>query len=151
MYWYDGGQTIPRDLVGGLRIGQSGALMIGEKAVAYSSGDYGGSVRLDKNDIAPPEVEFRRTSGRGGHFGEWIAAVQGGEPAVSNFPDYAGPLTESILLGNFAVWAAAGEGPGKECEGPKVLWDAKNLKCTNIEGLEPMVKPTYREGHVLDV
>ena len=23
---------------------------------------------------------------------------------MSNFPDYAGPLTETILLGNLAVW-----------------------------------------------
>ena len=29
---------------------------------------------------------------------------------MSNFPDYAGPLTETILLGNLAVWAAPDAG-----------------------------------------
>ena len=41
---------------------------------------------------------------------------------MSNFPDYAGGLTETILLGNLAVWVAAS---GK---GEKVEWDAKNLQ-----------------------
>ena len=40
---------------------------------------------------------------------------------MSNFPNYAGGLTETMLLGNLAVWAAA---TGK---GQRVEWDAKNL------------------------
>ena len=59
---------------------------------------------------------------------------------MSNFPDYAGPLTEVMLLGNLAVWSGA-----------KVQWDAANLKVTNINGLESMIKPTYRAGYTLDV
>ena len=39
------------------------------------------------------------------------------KPAMSNFPDYAGPLTETILLGNLAVWKRG-----------RVEWDPKNLK-----------------------
>ena len=81
-----------------------------------------------------------------GHYQEWIRAIKGGEPAKSNFPDYAGALTETILLGNLAVWVADKE---KE-KGEKVLWDAENLKCTNIAGLEPIIKPTYRAGYTLD-
>ena len=99
-----------------------------------------------------PEVEYRKPlSGPGAHFREWVQAIRGGEPAMSNFPDYAGPLTETILLGNLAVWVAAGEGPGKECEGEKVMWDAKNMKSTNVAGLEEIVKPVYRAGYTLDV
>ena len=64
---------------------------------------------------------------------------------MSNFPDYAGGLTETILLGNLAVWVAA---TGK---GEKVEWDAKNLKSTNIAGLETIIKPIYRPGYTLDV
>ena len=33
---------------------------------------------------------------------EWIQAIKGGDPAVSNF-DYSGPLTEFILSGNVAT------------------------------------------------
>ena len=36
---------------------------------------------------------------------------------MSNFPDYAGPLIETILLGNLAVWKRG-----------RVEWDPKNLK-----------------------
>ena len=63
---------------------------------------------------------------------------------MSNFPDYSGPLTEMVLVGNLAVWAAASG------QGEKVLWDAKNMKCTNVSGLESLIKPTYRAGYTLD-
>ena len=60
-------------------------------------------------------------------------------------PNYAGPLTETILLGNLAVWAAKEAGsPGK-----KIEWDAKNLKPTNAPEVELVVTPTYREGYDL--
>ncbi len=65
---------------------------------------------------------------------------------MSNFPDYASPLTETVLLGNLAVWAAHEPGAG-----PKVDWDAKNLKATGAEELEALVKPEYRGDYVLDV
>ena len=49
-----------------------------------------------------------------------------------------------VLLGNLAVWVAA---TGK---GEKIEWDAKNMKCTNVTGLESIIKPTYRAGYTLD-
>ena len=50
-------------------------------------------------------------------------------------------MTETILLGNLAVWlAAAGEGE-------KIEWDAKNLAVKNIPGLEPLIKREYRQGY----
>jgi hypothetical protein len=48
------------------------------------------------------------------------------------------------LLGNLAVWVAA-TGTGERIE-----WDAQNMKCTNIAGLESLVKPIYRAGYALD-
>jgi hypothetical protein len=75
----------------------------------------------------------------------------------SNFIDRAGPLTETILLGNLAVWAAAKGGAGGEMGewGEKVEWDAKNLKVTNLAslktpGVADLIKPKYREGYRLD-
>ena len=65
--------------------------------------------------------------------------------ARSNFADYSGPLTETILLGNLALWAAPEAGsPGK-----KIDWDAKNLKPTNAPEVENIVKTEYREGYKL--
>jgi hypothetical protein len=74
---------------------------------------------------------------------EFVECIKSGEQATSNFPDYAGPLTETILLGNLAVWVAP-EGKGK-----KVQWDAKSMTVKNITGLEKIVKPPYREGYTL--
>ena len=87
-----------------------------------------------------PEVDYVRSPG---HFAEWVRAIKGGEPAMSNFPDYAGPLTETILLGNLAVWAAA---TGK---GEKLEWDPKELKVKNVPGLETIIQPVYRPGYSL--
>ncbi len=58
---------------------------------------------------------------------------------MSNFPDYAGPLTEVVLLGNLSVWC-----------GKKVEWDGANMNATNVHGLESMIKPTYRNGYTLE-
>ncbi len=62
---------------------------------------------------------------------------------MSNFTDYAGPLTETILLGNLAVWAAA---TGK---GEKLEWDPKALTVKNQSGLETIIQPVYRPGYSL--
>ena len=62
---------------------------------------------------------------------------------MSNFADYAGPLTETILLGNLAVWMAA------TGDGEKIEWDPKELKVKNIPGLETIIQPEYRPGYSL--
>ena len=114
-------------------------MLVGEKAKIYSPDDYG--ARFDYlGDVNPPELEFVRSPG---HFAEWVRAIKGGEKAMSNFSDYAGPLTETILLGNLAVWVAA---TGK---GEKVEWDPKDLKVKNISGLEEFIQPNYRAGYSL--
>ncbi|MBN2295037.1 MAG: gfo/Idh/MocA family oxidoreductase, partial [Pirellulales bacterium] len=138
--WYDGGKLPPAEVIEGLlkkgeKLSSSGSLIIGEKGKLFSPNDYGAKFELV--GIDKPKVEYEKSPG---HFAEWIRAIKGGKQAMSNFKDYAGPLTETILLGNLAVWA----------DGPKVEWDAKNMKVTNMSGLEEIVKPVYRKGYVLD-
>jgi len=142
MVWYDGGRLPSRELLRGRKPTISGSLIIGDKASMYAKGDYAEQGIEFIGDVSVPEVKFVESPG---HVEEWIRAIRGGEPAMSNFADFAGPLTETILLGNLAVWAADKEGLG-----PKVEWDAKNLKSTNVTGLETIVKPVYREGYTLD-
>ena len=67
--------------------------------------------------------EFLASSDRPAVKVKWY---DGGPAAVSNFPDYAGPLTETILLGNLAVWAA----DTADVVGKKIEWDAKKLVAT---------------------
>jgi hypothetical protein len=55
---------------------------------------------------------------------------------MSNFPNYSGPLTETILLGNLAVYKRG-----------KVEWDPVSLKPLNDASLAKIVRPDYRDGY----
>ncbi len=131
------GKEIPSKKV---KMKASGMVIVGEKGKLYSADDYGGNNVLIGDIQKPEHVEYVKSPG---HFKEFALAIKGGPPAMSNFPDYAGPLSETILLGNLAVWAAA-SGQGKKLE-----WDAKNLKATNAPEVDPIIKATYREGYSL--
>jgi predicted dehydrogenase len=158
LYWYDGGQIPGGDVLKGMKAvykkeikdarerGQnflgSGCIVIGDKSTLFVPGDYAERGQKLSDDQPLPEVTYTESPG---HFEEWIRAIRGGEPAMSNFQNYAGGLTETILLGNLAVWVA------DKGKGEKVEWDAKNMKSTNISDLEKIIKPTYRPGYTLDV
>ena len=129
LVWYDGGKLPPKELLGGREPSpKGGSLAIGERGILLND------QLLDGGE--PVDVEFPRSPG---HFEEWIRAIKTGEPAMSNFPDYAGPLTEAMLVGNLSIWC-----------GEKVEWDAANMQVTNVPGLEPLIKPVYRKGYTLD-
>lgn len=88
-----------------------------------------------------------------GHYLQWVnTCLKGYGNAVtsSNF-DYAGPFTESILMGNLALRSynvrQAQQGgdpsyPGRK----KLLWDAKNMKITNFDEANQFVKRAYSSG-----
>jgi predicted dehydrogenase len=132
--WYDGGKKPNIELLEGEKMANSGSLIVGDKGKLYSPDDYGGSYKL-LGGVTEPKVEYPNSPG---HFTEFAKAIKGGPVAMSNFTDYAGPLTETILLGNLAVWA-----------GKKVEWDAKELKAKNAPEVMEIVKPTYRKGWTL--
>jgi len=142
LFWYDGGKRPDKELFQGKPISKSGCLVIGDRETFYGPGDYCEQDLHLLGGTEFPEVEWVESPG---HFAEWIRAIKGGEPAVSNFATYAGGLTETMLLGNLAVWVA------DKGKGEKVEWDAKNLKSTNVSGLESIIKPTYPAGYTLDV
>jgi hypothetical protein len=130
LFWYDGGKLPSVELCGGATPGKGGGcLVIGDKGRMFNGSLSGGAKSLD--------VKFPESPG---HFAEWVRAIKGGEPAMSNFPNYAGPLAETVLLGNLAIWA-----------GQKVEWDVAAMRSTNVKGLESLIKPTYRPGYTLDV
>jgi len=141
MTWYDGGQLPPRSLFTGGKfidlvidkVPDSGCLIIGDKNRLYTTGDYGGGGRWIDGDPTIT-VTFPESPG---HFEEFIRAIKGGEPAMSNFPNYSGPLTETILLGNLAVWA----------DGKKIEWDAKKLRPKNAPEVAHIVRGKYRSGY----
>src|SRR5690606_21573836 len=86
--------------------------------------------------VPAPEIEFEKSPG---HFKEFHQAITGErDAAVSNFAKYAGPLTETILLGNLAVYDAASG------EGRKIEWDAEKMQAVNAPEVQHLVKKEYR-------
>ena len=113
--------------------------MIGEKGKLYAPGDSGDDWRLLPRNkfegFKGPDQWIPRSPG---HHKEWIIACKGGPAAMSNF-NYAGPLTEMVVLGNAAMRV-----PGRKLE-----WDAENLKVTNVPEANQYVKREYRAGWTL--
>jgi predicted dehydrogenase len=146
---------------------KSGCLVVGDKGWLLAPGDYASS-DLYMAQEERPTVDYPRSPG---HFVEWVNAIKGEGKAMSNFVDYASGLTETVLLGNLAVWAAAGdqgalrsaktekgrgEAPGRDqvaseqgVTGKKIMWDAKNLTATNAPEVAHIVKPEFHNGYQL--
>jgi predicted dehydrogenase len=136
LYWYDGGNLPPQELfTDGVRRGQGGSLIVGDKGKLYADGDYGENYRLFAG-ATEPKVEFKESPG---HVEEWIKAIRGGERASSDFAEHASALTETVLLGNLSVWC-----------GKRVEWDSENMKAKDMPELDAIIKPTYREGYSLE-
>jgi predicted dehydrogenase len=145
MYWYDGGNVPPSELfkevtleveIDGKKVPAptpSGALFVGDKAKMYAAGDYA-DLGIQTIGAEEMDVEYPKSPG---HEKEWFIAMHDpGQPAMSNFPDYSGPLTETILLGNLAVWKRG-----------RVEWDPVNLKPINDPSLARIVRTEYRDGY----
>ncbi len=149
MVWYDGGNRLPKELAPkellpeSGEVPESGSLIIGEKGKLYTPGDYGGGGHI-VDGVEMATVNFPESKG---HWPDFITAIRGGQRNMANFPDYAGPLAETILLGNLAVW------PAWKGEGEKILWDAKNLKVKNgrdvADQVAQIIRPNYRSGYRL--
>ncbi|MFZ4507136.1 MAG: Gfo/Idh/MocA family protein [Fimbriimonas sp.] len=136
--WYDGGKQPPQELAPGVKYQGNGSLMVFENATIYSPGEYGGSaVIVGGGEL--PNIEFEKSPG---HMQEFARAIKGGPAAHSNFVEYAGPLTEMMLVGNLGVWA----------DGPRLKWDAKRNR---IQGgskeYDRLIKPEYRAGWSLSM
>ncbi|MBN8456552.1 MAG: Gfo/Idh/MocA family oxidoreductase [Verrucomicrobia bacterium] len=137
LVWYDGGLRPPRpaDLPDHIEMGDNGLLVMGENG--YILGDR-----------VFPESRAREAAGipssippSPGHYEEWINACKGGPPAGSNF-DWAGPLTESVLLGNIALRHELRQ----DLTRFKLLWDSPALRFTNLDKANPFLRRTYRQG-----
>src|SRR5262249_22032050 len=85
--WHAGRLQPPAERGPGEPVGLNGRMVVGEKGRMLFTGRY----KLLGN-IEEPQVKMVESPG---HFVEFVRAIRGGPPAMSNFPDYAGPLTET--------------------------------------------------------
>ena len=157
--WHDGGllperpnELAPDELMGN---GSSGVILEGTKGKLMHD-TYASNPRLlpltrNEQETFPDETLTRvKTS----HNMDWINAIKEGRQPSSPFTK-AGPLTETVLMGNLAVRAYDYRKPMPTKKNPnnyerpgrtKLLWDGPNMQITNLPELNFMVGRAYREG-----
>jgi len=139
LHWYDGGIKPPKpDELGDQELAAEGMLFVGDTGKILC-GFMGEDPRLIPDSameaFEPPPPTLPRSIG---HDEEWIAACKGGEAAAANF-EFAGRVTETILLGNAALRA-----------GKTLQWDADAFAVTNHEDANALLHMPYRDGWSLE-
>jgi len=91
--------------------------------------------------------------GTDGHQQQWVKACKEGFGAYTSSPfDAAGPLTETVIMGNLAVRSHAYRVPNADGKGfsypgrKQLLWDGKNMEITNFDVANQFVTRDYRKG-----
>ena len=80
-----------------------------------------------------------------GHQQNWVKAIKEDGNTTSAF-DFAGPLTEAILMGNLAI-RSYNLKEGRSYPGRKQLqWNGADMQITNFEPANQFVKRDYRNG-----
>lgn len=135
--WYDGGLRPPRpqELEEDQLMGENGRLLVGDAGMILGNRIIPESRRRDVADV--PKTLPRSP----GHYKEWIDACKGGPAGGSNF-DWAGPLAETVLLGNVALRLKL----RKELTRTKLLWDPNAFRFSNMEEANQYLRRDYREG-----
>jgi predicted dehydrogenase len=171
LHWMDGGiqperpdELGPNEKMGD---GGNGVIFAGTKGKMMCD-TYGENARLlplsRNKEINTPVTIERVAGGAGGHYKQWVEACIAGYNSketkhLSSPFSIAGPLTETVLMGNLAIRsydvrkprpADAGkfDYPGR---GIKLLWDGPNMKITNFDEANQFVKRNYRSGWSLGI
>ena len=137
LVWSDGGIRPPRPegLPDGKQMGAGGCLLVGDKGFILGNEVYPESRAKRVRDL--PKSIPRCDD----HYWEWLRACKNGPPAGSNF-DWAGPLAESVLLGNVALRLQLRE----DLTLFPLRWDSHNLRFTNLDEANHFLRPDYRAG-----
>ena len=133
--WYDGDQRPSKEITGPVlgdrQLPDQGSLFLGEKG-ALLLPHVAAPELLPAKDFADyPRPRLEEIN----HWHHFVNAVRG-EGATSAHFGYAGPLTESVLLGGVATHV-----PNQSLE-----WDAAGLKFKNVSDANRLVRRPYRQG-----
>ena len=102
-------------------IGEAGSLLLPHAAgpQLFPGSEFKGYSR--------PEIAPRN------HYHHWVDACRGEAKTAAGF-DYAGPLTETVLLGTVAL----------RCPDKELAWDAREMKITNRPEANQYLRRSYR-------
>ena len=132
--WRDGGLMPPRELAqlpDGVDLPGAGSIFIGENGVMVLP-------HVGKPSLYPQSkfADFVMPVVAGtSHWHDWVDAAIAGKKTTDGF-DYAGPLSETVQLGNIAARL-----PGQRLE-----WDTTTLKFTNNDTANALLTKNYRKG-----
>ncbi len=118
---------------------------------------------LQENANHIPEKYARVPGDMDGHWWQWIDASiagYGNKEVSSPFEGYAGPLTETVLLGNLLLRSfnlrekvkrsdpVYGTMEGYKYSGryKALTWDGINMRVTNFESANQFIRRNYRKG-----
>ena len=132
--WYDGGR-LPNPALAklppGVELAKAGSIFIGE-----------GGVLMQPHVAMPQLFPVEKFSGftiekqpASNHYHAWVDAALTGTETSDNF-EYAGPLTEAVLLGNVAT----------RIPGVKLEWDSAAMRLPGHPEAERFLRRSYREG-----
>ena len=138
--WYDGDQRPPQQIQDAAKIikgskeyglPDQGSIFLGTKGIMILP-------HIAQPRLVGAEVEgvtIEKVEGES-HWQQFIETALGNRPKSDANWDYAGPLTEAVLLGSVAT------------RFPKqtLAWDAAAVKFTNAAEANAFVKRTYRAG-----
>ncbi len=142
--WYDGRKggkqnAPPAEVLEGEKFDKWDLVVIGDKGKLWFN-------RGNTKMLSKPEgllMEFEKTPRSlprvSSEDAEFVAACKGGSPALSNF-DYAGPFSETVLLGNVAIRA-----------GQKIEWNGAKMEVTNHKDANRFIHREYRKGWSLQL
>ena len=133
LHWYQGGDKPDFLTDAQKRKWGSGVMFIGKNGRLFSN--YGGHVLMPEEkfrDFKKPKPFIPKSIG---HHAEWIKACKEGGQTTCHF-GYAGPLTESALLG--IVSHRVGN--------KKLEWNAEKLKASNCPEADQFIHHKYRKG-----
>jgi predicted dehydrogenase len=163
LHWMDGGiqperpeELGPNEKMGD---GNNGVIFVGTKG-KMMCGVYGANPSLlptTKNlEVKVPQTVKRVPLSAEGHYAQWVeACIAGyGKMEVSSPFEIAGPLSETVLMGNLAIRSHDIRFPRKDNptqfdypgRNIKLVWDGANMKITNFEDANQFVKREYRAG-----
>jgi predicted dehydrogenase len=133
--WYDGAQLPPQEIrnLFGKKMPKQGSIFMGTDGMLLAP-HMQLPVPYPREKFA--EYRYPKIPARD-HYQDFIKAVRGENvKPIAEFVSYAGPLTETVLLG-----ALSSRFPNKTLQ-----WDAKNLRFTNNDAANQFIGRTYRKG-----
>ena len=122
---------------------EGGVIFVGEKGILMH-GTYGANPKLYPASLMEVAAKVPKTYERipvgenkqALHRMNWANAIKGKEKASSPF-EYAGPLTETMLLGVVAMKAG---------QGKRILYDGEKGIITNNSDANQYLQREYRQG-----